>query len=626
MSPQKKIILVPSLNIVNFPMFYALSFFFRIKAYEIERFTPRSGRIGLVELADYFNWDNYITARSEAVDATEGLISKLDRGKWQARINSKAVDLSSKIKKDLRKQAETLYFLSEIKRAEETENNTLAMIAHSLKSKALRDLDRDHMIFSESDWGLLSYMNITCDRVNIFLADIGMFFNALKGLIKGFIFNEHKLMKTVKYIYDDDLPKALNTSELKMSFDWLVDDKIITKKEMLFILPGCGGDKKKKIKDYIRKKRLIAEFADSSLKAASPKSIARAFGDLIAAFFKLAISCFTYRGLFKASYVFIILRYAPLADSIQPKAYIWTFANIAIENPAISYFNASGIKSISWMYSTSTGRFSKDAEKRAIKLRCVKYCDIMADVVITWNRQFKEFLEEHPHTRRPEIKTIGPLMNGDEGVMINDRPYLFSKIGIPFDPGLKYITVFDKAQINRRLPSVATPVNTPGEYNHNFLKDVFRLLEEKSDVFLLFKPKRNINMNAHYPDEVIEFYKIAKETKRVFIFDPDIDPWIPLALSDLCLNLPFGSANFAAMHYGKPMIFHDPWGAALYHRYGKIDKLITHNYTEFKNKVEEVLYSKNVNEVYRDVDIADFIGASQKSNSSKEFRRYLKEI
>lgn len=615
------IIFVPKINVLNFPIFYLLSFIYEVKTYEMQPILSRFRRIKLLNLSHYFNWEKYMVVRSEVVNILEELLPSIPTSIWNVKIKNRTLDLTIKAKKDLQKEIENAVFLKNILNFYKKEN---VRVIYSLKTRFLLHTTKPHELFSYRTIGSLSTINVLLDRFNFMLLNLCILGKTIYQFILGVLCNRNTKRK-INYIYDGDTPKALSTSSERNTFTWLIDNKIVRKSDILFLLPRAGTRMEKHAKDYLKDKELFAIPIFSMLKLASRKSLFSCAAEIMKIFTRIFMPIFSLNRLLCIRYSLAILRWIPLVESLSPKVYIYTFSNVAIENPAILYFNKIGVKTIAWPFSTSTGRFLKEKTPSTLKQRSRIYCNIMSDTVIVWNHHFKEFLEEHPQAN-VKIEIMGPLMSGNENVMNAKREYLLQKMGILHKDKMRYITVFDKAQIWRRIHTASSPVNMPPEYNYAFVKDICCLLDEFQDLTVIFKPKRDLMAGmGSYPDEVKAFFLKMKENPRIIILDSDINPWTPIALADMCIGLPFGSANIAALHYKKPMIFHDPWNVARYHRYSKLEPLITHDFSQLKNRAEKFLFEPNAfKNIYDKMDVSDFTGVMAGTNSSSRFRELLK--
>jgi polysaccharide biosynthesis PFTS motif protein len=223
-------------------------------------------------------------------------------------------------------------------------------------------------------------------------------------------------------------------------------------------------------------------------------------------------------------------------------------------------------------------------------------------------------------------------MCGDENVLSFNKPKLCKMLNIPYDEKSRFIAIFDvpiepSSLSKRNIKSAHYNKIYSEEYNYALLKDAFGLLSEFNDLKLIYKPKRSLTSGVfHYSPRTKELFEKMRSNPNVIILDYNINPWVPLALGDMFINLPFGSATIAALHYHKPGVFYDPFNIVGYSRYFKIKNLLIRDYNQLKKAVAESLFSvAEINEASRD-RFSDFVGIKDGMNSSKEFRLYLKQL
>lgn len=90
------ILLIPEINYLNFSIYFILSFICQVKAYRMEPFLYTfRGKINLLELGDYFSFEDYVIIRSEAVRIWQNLLPKFPRPKWKVKIETMNLDFSN---------------------------------------------------------------------------------------------------------------------------------------------------------------------------------------------------------------------------------------------------------------------------------------------------------------------------------------------------------------------------------------------------------------------------------------------------------------------------------------------------------------------------------------------------
>jgi polysaccharide biosynthesis PFTS motif protein len=80
-------------------------------------------------------------------------------------------------------------------------------------------------------------------------------------------------------------------------------------------------------------------------------------------------------------------------------------------------------------------------------------------------------------------------------------------------------------------------------------------------VDVVLKPKRatdpRIYEGSIYRSLVDKSSKWQK-AGRLFPLNPNIDPYLPIALADMCIGMPFTSPVVVALNAGKPAFWYDP--------------------------------------------------------------------
>jgi len=89
-----------------------------------------------------------------------------------------------------------------------------------------------------------------------------------------------------------------------------------------------------------------------------------------------------------------------------------------------------------------------------------------------------------------------------------------------------------------------------------FFRDIERLLRQPQ-IMLVVKPKRSPQDPRR--DFADSMHRVLG-SGRVIALPHDIDPYIPVALADLCVGVPFTSPVIAGLESGRGGLFHDPLG------------------------------------------------------------------
>ena len=618
------IILVPEINILNFPLYFVLSFMFQVKAYKIQSFLYKyCRRIKIIELSNYFDWEDCQIIKSEAVKIWEDILIKFPNHQWKVRVKNLTLDFSLKAKQDLQKEIEKILFMKQIIQYNKDKKNKIFII-NSLNFYFLSKVDPENDLFCYPQIRLLSAMNIFLDRLNFIIVNVFLINKVISKFIYGIIYNR-RIKGKIKYIYNGISPRELSIDKDMITFTWLIDNESICKKDILFLLPKADFQMIAYAFDYKKDKDLLATHHFAMIQFATYKKIFFAFFEVIKVMIRRIIFIrFKVNDLMLTKYLIRILEWFPVIESLKPKVYINTSSNLGAEDPGIIYFNNIGIKTVNWLYGTNSYLFL--TQNKNCGFRDVIFCNIISSILVVWNSHFKDFIFEHPQNRL-KIEVIGPLMSADEKVCGYNKQFLFKKFKLSFNEEVKYVTIFDSPPVakNYRGISAWCPDCNSEEYNFLFLKDMYKLLFDFRDIVLIYKPKRSLTSGKFsYSTETRQILNDMNNNPRVIILDYNINPWIPIAIADICISMPFESPTIAALHYEKPALFHDPLNIALYHRYQNFSELITHNYKELKDRVNKYLYDENVvDNIFKESKIRILQGYIPRYNSSNKFREYL---
>lgn len=629
---KKRIILASKINPLNFSLYFLASFFYQIKAYEIyPAFLSRfKFKIELLNLEDYFDRTEFVLIRSNAVKTANNLLIKLLLPEWQARIKKTNLNLIKKAKQDLQKEIEKLHFLIHILRIFEKENKVY--IIGSIDFSYLSKIDKNSSLFAYPSKKFFSGVSIFLDRVNFMVINLIRFAKVIHQFIRGIFFNKQFRGK-IKFIYDGISIRELSTEDNEISYTWLIDNQAISKKDILFILPKADFEMSEHADDFKKDKELLAVERSDLLTFASYKKLYSCLPEVFRMLISVLLPRLSFSELTKLKYLIDILKWLPLVESLGPKVYLVSECAMNTEDPVIIYFNNLGVKTVMWTYSVNSYPFLTDSSNGAF-LYTFDYNNVISENLLVWNRDFKEFVDRHLQGNESKVKVIGPLMSGDENVLKDSKKLLSQKLGKPYNDRIRYIALFDVPPLTsdvqeRKRSSVRYIKLYSYGYNDKFVKDIYRLLSEFQNIGLIYKPKRHLTSGVfYYSNELKSIFNDMQNNPNVIFLNYNDNPWIPIALADMCISVPFGSPTIAALHYGKPAIFYDPLGIVYCDRYAGINKyLLAADFNQLKNKVKEFLFDPKANSViYRNEEILNFTGAAPGENSSHKFRGFLQDL
>lgn len=604
--------------------------FFKIYAYEIfpvlGRF--RSKRLKFLEWEEYFSADEIVFYRSEALKAWEKILPAFPPKPWHIAYDNRSIDFSKKVKQDLGQSFEYLFLFKEIQK--KRSNNPNIYVIESLDFAYLSRIIPAEL-FSCKTAAFPSKLNVFCDILSSYFNLVRKFLSLARFTGKIYLSKNpsHKEpIIPVRYLWDAVNPNELSISPAKRYFPWIADGNRISIKDVIFLIPN--GEER--VMREIEASPYQAFNMENLYRIIPKKLLLSHLRHLLIFIPKMAVpAVFRYEHLIKSHYMTKVLTYKPLIEYLKPCCFVTSLSSIGSENPAIEYMNCKGIKTILYCYGGTIYSFVQDTYPT--DFRNITYANMISSQIIVWNEMFKNAIEEYPQSNL-HIKVIGPLMPGDEKVFNN-----IDRLKENYMPGedcnrnqMKYISFFDVSaatkqwNIENRSNSIFPLAHTE-EYCTAFIRDMLKLLEDMDNIILLFKPLRSLTKKKFsYSPEFRDAVEKIRKNKRGVILDDDVNPWVPIAISDMCIGIPFTSAIMAAMHYGRTSIYHDPTGIVVQHRYQEISANVTHGYEQLKHKVEKFLVT----------DIAPFsfsypgllidkkfVGQSAGINSSDEFRKYL---
>ena len=374
----------------------------------------------------------------------------------------------------------------------------------------------------------------------------------LGGMLYGCLFRDRSrvhLIGPIPYLWDAVEQGDLAVDPDRRIFPWIVDGKYIAKDDVLFILPRGA---RRKSRPDLHSSSYQALTIMELYKLIPLRVLLGCVRDVALLIVKYALPL--PKGLVfiqKAGYLVGIARLKPIVQHFSPACYVTSMSEMADENPCVVYLNSIGIKTV--MYSYSASFHLPGDEHCKCDFRALFFPDILASYLIVWHRDAKRFIEQHPQ-EKVEIKPIGPLMAGDESIFETPPHVLRAKSGITTPnqgDRCRYIAVFDVAPKSKDFRNYAAvyPNLYTEEYMYFFLRDMYRLLQDSDDIVLVFKPQRSFqNVLLSYSEEFRQVVQSIQDSERGFVLDDDINPWLPIAVADACIAVPFTVPPLAGMH------------------------------------------------------------------------------
>jgi len=251
------------------------------------------------------------------------------------------------------------------------------------------------------------------------------------------------------------------------------------------------------------------------------------------------------------------------ARALQCRTYLTSISTAWPEPPQVDALRSAGVRTVNWSYGANTFCFSV-ANKSFKDLGLLRSVSVAAEVWV-WNESVEHWLRARSLGPPPLIRLIGPLMSGDARWLARTPRAARAAYGLPESRGRRYVAVFDVPPVTREVRLAIG--HGPSVYAQAMLEQFFEDIEgllRQADVVLVLKPKRSLkDAQRDFADSMQRILDPESEwcrNGRVVALPHDIDPYIPVALADVCIGVPFTSPVIAGMESGRGGIFHDPFG------------------------------------------------------------------
>jgi polysaccharide biosynthesis PFTS motif protein len=129
-----------------------------------------------------------------------------------------------------------------------------------------------------------------------------------------------------------------------------------------------------------------------------------------------------------------------------------------------------------------------------------------------------------------------------------------------------------------------------------FVRGIQRLLEEREDIFVIFKEKKDPWIYPQLGWDTMgleeEYSKLAAHP-RCFMAGFQESQAAVIALADVTISFPFTSTTLEAIGAGRKAIYYDPLGSYKDTFYDEIPGFVVHDFDSLNKRVVELLYSIN---------------------------------
>ena len=626
--------LVPEVNLGNVLLWRVLSWQHPVQAAWVDprcrRFLGR--RVTVVASEEYLSADDAHCFRSAVLQRWEAGLGRLRQQRWQVvgLHRGAMADVRAHALQELAKQFERLALL-ELARQSAGEQARLVDSLASAYLRRLRVLPAQDEVVHRA---LASYLNCACDRlwkVAIVIGSMARVVGAsLRGLLR-FGGTPARAWEGARYLWDAANPNELAAGQDRRSLFWLVDGNAVSVQDVVYLLPF--GTSRIIAASLRRSPYRVAAGLMELYRALPRRVLVRNLVQALTALPSLVTQAFSgWEGALHARYRCTALLARPIQEQYRFQCYISSVSAIGHEPLVVDYFNAAGVPTVMYSYSANPYRFGRDTCR--CDFRTVEYAHIAARHVVVWHQRLQRFFHAHPQDGA-QFHALGPLMAGEDAVLRVAPAALLASYtphSGTLSDGLVRVCVFDEAALTPSLRSARGlyPSHYTPTYSAAFLRDMVRLLEELKGVQLIFKPQRSFTKpKFSYADEFVSLTERLRRHPRAAVLPDDVNPWVPIALADICVGMPFTSPVLAGWHHGIPGFYHDPTGVCERHPYMGSPVLVTRNYAQLRSTVEHLLEKPAaltwVERGLRE-GMTDFIGDAPGARASVRFRLWLRQL
>jgi len=550
-------IYIQKINAFNFPLLWLLSF--RHEIYVLRLFLPQrlTSRFNLLKPYQLFSRDEWLLVQDSGFDIWKDTILPclLNEPKCDVIYKGRAIDFSKNLWQWVGQEYEnTNFFLSAVSRHMD-KSGSGGVVISDFPHKEIR--------------GMLvaKFTELRCVESRIFSAcnlmheaSVSLAYLGAAALDFFTSFFSARLDSGRKKIFWAGIsPAEIPSSDNKLSFLWPVQSGYSSADDTLFFLPvdpdmAQANYLKKFRTNYVRK---TAVFSCIGLHVKI-----RLFFRILYLVVPDLFRSNNISNIMRSRYVSRALPWCELIELFQPKAHFTTTSSSWPEGPELAVLKAYGIKSIIWAYSANSIHYTtSDQNYRDLSL---ERSILIADEFWVWNAAFKRWLENRQvvdPVYQPKFLVKGPLMCGNIKNLLRPSAEVRKSIGLPRE-GF-FIGVFDLPGVSEKWQNKygGGPPMVTVEYSESFFCGIKRVLEVFPQVSIVLKLKRELGDSFRsYPEALLELIDpngVWLKNNRLFLLEPSVDPFIPIAACDGAIGVPFTSPILAAIASGKNGIYFD---------------------------------------------------------------------
>ena len=401
------------------------------------------------------------------------------------------------------------------------------------------------------------------DRIWLWIAAGNQVRFQLRSLWTSTADGPHPARHTFKYFWAGVPPSEVASTPRHLDFAFLVQGGLLARQETLFVLPSLP---RPDARNWINQQQLEwgTGLALGTLLSAGERpriSVAllglalRVVLDPRDRFPKPALLLHALQG---AAWVLVARRY-------QPQVYLSSIATAWPEQPATAVMRSLGIRTVLWHYSANLFRYSTRSPE--FLDRSVVLSTTVSQEMWAWNKSVSKLFSSRsvlPAAEGFTSKNFGPVMCGDPRWLAKTPEAARREWGVSAaDASLKHLAIFDVPPVSQAIRikySVGVNPYTV-ELLDQFFTDVRAALDLFPQLRVVLKPKKDFHdKTRHFADAMWQLLDPhGPYRSRVLLVDHSVDPYIPVALADICLGLPFTSPILVGLKGQRRGIFFQSW-------------------------------------------------------------------
>jgi hypothetical protein len=237
-----------------------------------------------------------------------------------------------------------------------------------------------------------------------------------------------------------------------------------------------------------------------------------------------------------------------------------------LEPPAMPLLAAAGVRTVMWQHALVGLTHAQPGVP--FRHRTLEQAMLAAEVFCVWTPADRAMLKDRALAKMsalPDIRVTGPIMSGDARWLQRSKDQALTAARFDTQANRKMIVLFDLPNFDPNfLRTLRIVINRVSEDAQNaFFQDLSVMLERFPEIDIAIKPKRGDDRRIRKVETLQQLVDPAgrwMRSGRIKLFEFNVDPYLPIAVADLCIGMPFTSPVAAAVNAGRAGLWYDPIG------------------------------------------------------------------